>query len=102
MIGFRHMTKVTFSSDELPDGLDKRFKLWRDLHAERFGEADMAYAGDRPFFARFEATQFGKAVVTRMGGTLDRYDRTARQVAAYPRDDILISSLTNGCRWLTI
>jgi AraC-like DNA-binding protein len=98
------MNKVVFSTHELPGGLDdrSRFKLWRDLHAERFGEADMAYSEDRPFYARFELIPFGKAVVTRMGGTLDRYDRTARQIAAHPRDDILISFLTDGCRWSTI
>jgi AraC-like DNA-binding protein len=98
------MKKVVFSSRELREGLDdhRRFKLWRDLHAERFGEADMAYSGNRPFFAHFEFMQFGKAVVTRMGGTLDRYDRTAGQVAADPRHDILISSLRDRCRWLTV
>lgn len=98
------MNKVAFSSHELPRDFEDRarFKLWRDLHAERFGEADMAYSGERPFFARFEFMQFGQAFVTRMAGTLSRYDRTARQVAASPRDDILISFLTDGCRWRTV
>ena len=84
--------KVVFSSDDLPTELDdrRRFLLWRDLYAARYGECEMTALPDTPFAARAEFILFFEIAVTQFSLALDRHARTARQAAADARDDIFI------------
>ena len=86
------MRKVVFSSDDLPGdvGNHTRFKLWRDMYEEWYGDVDMAALSDRPFFVRSTFAAIGELGLTQFEGTLSRVARTPRQVAADVRGDFLI------------
>ena len=85
------MQIVAFSSDEISAQLDDRarFKLWNEIYGERFGEADISCL-EMPFSARSKFAQLGDFGLVQSAGTIQRYARNARQVAADPRNDFLI------------
>lgn len=85
------MQKVVFSSDELPAHLDNqaRFKLWNEIYTERYGDAEISCL-DKPFSSRSKFGQLGDIGLVQFSGTIQRYARTTRQVAADQRGDFLI------------
>jgi AraC-like DNA-binding protein len=91
--------RAAFLSDELPAGLNdqQRFRLWRDLYAARYGDCEMSALPDLPFHASSEMALFGDICVKRFTVTLDRMARTARQVAADGREDVLIGFNRGAC-----
>lgn len=85
------MSKVVFSSDDLPAHLDNqtRFKLWNEIYTARYGAADISCL-DQPFSSRSKFAQIGDIGLVNFAGTIQRYARTARQVATDQREDFLI------------
>jgi AraC-like DNA-binding protein len=94
--------RIAFSSDELPEHLSDRarFRLWQDVYVSRYGEADMAYLPDRPFFNRSQFMQVGSIGLVQSECTLNRVTRTARHIAADARDEFLIGFLGAGSQFL--
>jgi AraC-like DNA-binding protein len=95
--------RIVFSSNEVPSELDEpsRAKLWRDLYCGRFGDADLAFLPDAPFFGRLELVPLDEIVLTRFDGTLSRVARTSRQIATDTRDDFLIGFNCGGPQVVT-
>src|SRR5262245_46328077 len=86
------MQKTVFSSAELPTHLDDRarFSLWRELYRARYGLLDIQRAHERPFSAHFTFVQFAGLGLGQFGGTVDRVDRTRREVAQSPSDNFCL------------
>jgi AraC-like DNA-binding protein len=94
------MKKVVLLSEELPSHLDneRRFRLWKDIYTERFGEAEISCL-DKPFWSRSRFSQLGAIGLVQAQGTIQRYTRNARQVAADQREDFLIGIARSRCRF---
>jgi AraC-like DNA-binding protein len=86
------MQKVTFTTDELPQGLDNqaRFSLWRELYTARYGLLDIYRSNERPFAARFEFAQLGTVGVGRFTGTIERVVRNPHAIRADGSDDFCL------------
>jgi AraC-like DNA-binding protein len=86
------MPKVTFTTDELPPGLDDRarFSLWRDLYVARYGLLDIYRPNDRPFAVRFEFTPLGGIGIGRFAGTVDRVARSPQAIKTDRSDDFCL------------
>jgi AraC-like DNA-binding protein len=95
--------RTVFSSEGLASELDdvSRARLWRDLYCGRFGEADLAFLHDQPFFGRLELLPLDGLVLTRFDGTLSRVARTSAQIATDMRDDFLIGFNCGGPQVIT-
>jgi AraC-like DNA-binding protein len=92
------MHKLFMTSDALPHGIDERAKIatWHDAYGDRFGPVAMSYRKDVPFSANYLLIGFGDVGCGTFGGTLDRVSRSARNVAADPRDDFLLGFPCDG------
>jgi len=77
------MTKLVFSTEDFPIELDdrSRFNQWRDGFAWRYGSADITRLSDRPFRAKSEFVQVRTLGLVRSESTVQRFRRTAQQVA---------------------
>jgi AraC-like DNA-binding protein len=75
-----------------------RFSLWRDMYVARYGENDMAYAGNRPFAMRSEFARLGDIGVARAVGTIDRWARTSQHVALDGHSDFQFGFNRGGSR----
>src|SRR5262245_34212228 len=86
------MHRIQFASDALPVGLDDRtrFALWRDVFTSAYCPLDLFRAADRPFSVSFQFTQLGKVGVGILEGTVNRFSRTRRHVAASRNDDFVL------------
>ncbi|MET3485801.1 hypothetical protein ABIC70_005344, partial [Methylobacterium sp. 1973] len=54
-----------------------RFKVWRDLLADRYGEFEFTRLGDRPFTSKVEATKIGSLPIARF--TQSAAEQTSRR-----------------------
>ncbi len=79
------MTKIIFSSDQLPAHLDDRarFSQWFDIYRERYGTCDFWYLPDRPFANRTEISLFGSVSFAQFEGTTSRVTLTSKHIATY-------------------
>jgi AraC-like DNA-binding protein len=86
------MPKVSFSTDELPQGLDDRarFSLWRDLYVARYGLLDIYRPSDRPFAVRFEFAPLQGIGIGHFTGTVDRVVRSPRAIKVEGSDDFCL------------
>lgn len=86
------VTKIVFSSDQLPANLDDagRFELWRDMYTAQYGAIEVARLLDAPFSQYSEFIQIGAVGLTRSRGTITDMLRTARQASTDARGDFLI------------
>lgn len=85
------MTRVDFSSDQLPRHLTDRarFLLWHDIWTAQLGEAEIKHAQDRPFATSSRNVMLGSLGVARFSTTTGHYVRTRKHVAN-DQDDIYI------------
>jgi AraC-like DNA-binding protein len=96
------MPKVTFTTDELPQGLDDRarFSLWRDLYVARYGLLDIYRPDDRPFAVRFEFEQHQGIGIGRFTGTVDRVARSPHAIKVDGSDDFcLVLNCGRSAMW---
>ena len=86
------MQRIEFTSDALPATLDDRarFALWRDVFTSAYRPLDLFRAEDRPFSLRFQFTRLGEAGLGMLEGTVNRFSRTLRHVAASQNDDFVL------------
>jgi AraC-like DNA-binding protein len=85
------MSKIEFSSDQLPSHLNDRarFRLWHDIWMEQLGNAEMKHAEDKPFYTASKNVLLGELSVSRFATTTGHYVRTRKHVTN-DRDDILV------------
>lgn len=78
--------RLVFDSKDLPDGLDDAMRLgrWRNLFESAVNPVDVDYLPDRPFRSRLELTLLGGMTLSRQSGTVHRFSRTRRHIAASP------------------
>ena len=97
------MQQIAFASDTLPAGLDDRarFALWRDVFTSTYCPLDVFRPDDRPFSLRFQFAQLGDVGLGTLEGTVNRFSRTSRHVAASQNDDFVLG-LNRGRSHLTI
>jgi hypothetical protein len=86
------MHRIVFASDALPAALDDqaRFALWRDVFTSAYCPLDLFRADDRPFSLRFQFTQLGEVGRGILEGTVNRFSRMRRHVAASQNDDFVV------------
>ncbi len=82
--GWDVMQRTVFSSEDLDARLDDRARLslWNDIYTSRYGGAEIDYLPDRPFSSRSTFVQFGPIGVAQYEGTISRFSRTKRHLAA--------------------
>ena len=87
------MSKVVFSTDQLPAELDDhaRFSRWVEHISDLYGAFDQSRLEDCAFSARFEAAQYGDLLSGKFAGTVNKAVRSSRHVAGDTRDDFAIS-----------
>ena len=92
------MTKIVFSSDQLPAELGdrKRYQLWRDLYISQFGDVDIDWHGEGLFRASSQFIPLGDLTVSSFDFTFNRVRRTKDHVGKDARDDILIGFTKGG------
>ena len=97
------MQQIVFASDALPAGLDDgaRFALWRDVFTSTYCPLDLCRPDDRPFSLRFQFAQLGEVGLGMLQGTVNRFSRTGRHVAASQNDNFVLG-LNRGKSHLTI
>jgi AraC-like DNA-binding protein len=86
------MSRIVFSSDDLPPGLDDeaRFSAWRDFFASVDGPLEVSRLPDRPFSQRVEGARFDGIGVMRLRGTTDRIWWTSPYGAARRSPDFYL------------
>jgi AraC-like DNA-binding protein len=96
------MSKVVFSSDQLPAHLDAqaRYRLWLDLFSDHLCTADISFFSDRPFYSHSEFLKFGEISVSQLEANIKTAVRTRRHVEADTRGDYIIGTMLNGARSL--
>jgi AraC-like DNA-binding protein len=87
------MSKVVFSTDQLPAELDDhaRFSRWVEHISDLYGAFDQSRLEDCAFSARFEAAQYGGLLSGKFTGMVNKAVRSPRHVAGDTRDDFAIS-----------
>jgi AraC-like DNA-binding protein len=92
------MSKLVFSSDELPRELDDhaRFAAWCDIYLGTICHFDVERLTDLPFSMRYEYLKIGDVALAGCEGTIHRIRRTAQQAAADACDNFYVS--INGTR----
>lgn len=77
------MSKVVFSTDQLPAELDDhaRFSRWVEHISDLYGAFDQSRLEDCAFSARFEAAQYGDLLSGKFAGTVNKAVRSSRHVA---------------------
>lgn len=87
------MNKVVFSTDDLPAELDDndRFKLWRELHSDRYCAFDYSRLDGSVFSARYQSSQFRTAKTSRFSGTISGCSRNLRHIAKETLEHFVIS-----------
>jgi AraC-like DNA-binding protein len=78
--------RLVFDSKDLPAELDNAARLgrWRNLFEGAVNPVDVDYLPDRPFRSRLELTLLGDMTLSRQSGTVHRFSRTQRHIAASP------------------
>ncbi|MDB5517147.1 MAG: hypothetical protein JWQ17_3905 [Tardiphaga sp.] len=92
------MSKVVFSSDQLPAHLDARarYRLWLDLFTDHLCAAEITFFPDAPFYSRSEFLKFGDIAVSQLDANIQTAVRTRRHVEADTRGDYIIGTMLNG------
>ena len=85
--------KVVFASEQLPSHLNgqEKFSHWQDQWNAVYGSVDHQRADDRPFTVNFEFVPIGAAGIGQLDGSIDRIERSQRDVASDGADNFCVA-----------
>jgi AraC-like DNA-binding protein len=91
--GWPPLSKVVFSSDQLPVGLDDdaRLALWCDVYRDTICNFDVSRLESVPFSSTYEFVQVEDLAVVHYSGTMGRVARSRSHIAADSAESIFLS-----------